>query len=193
MSPVVTSVAVGDIPGSMMTTRVPTLQCTWEGVAGDLHGGWLRKAEARVPWYKRGTPMRNERQVTLVSSEVLAATAQLMALPHIAPEWLGANVMVSGLPQFTALPPTTRLVFAGGAVLVVWNENLPCIQPGRVIEQQVADRPGIAALYPKHALHKRGLVAVVEIPGLISTGDTIDIHLPKGYAWQRDDAPWRAL
>jgi hypothetical protein len=188
----VATVAIGQTPGTMLTTRVPRISCDWAGVVGDLHAGVQRKADARVPWYPRGTPMRNERQVSMVSSEELAATAVLLGVPEIQPEWLGANIMVSGWPQFTALPPTTRLVFGSGAVLVVWNENLPCRSPGELIQTHYPAKPGLAGQYPKHALHRRGLVGVVEIPGPIAAGDTVAVHLPRDLAWTAPDAPWRA-
>ena len=66
----------------------------------------------------------------------------------------------------------TRLFFAGGVVLISTGENQPCTVAGRAIEQQVG-QPGLAQLFPKAALHRRGLTATVERPGLIRLGEAV--------------------
>lgn len=46
-----------------------------------------------------------------------------------------------------------------------------------MIEEQTG-REGIAGLFPQVALHKRGLVASVEKPGLIVEGDLVSAEQP---------------
>lgn len=163
---------------SLVSTPFPEIQATLEGFAGDVHSGFIKPAGSREERYPRGEMVRNNRQVSLVSLEELAEVAAAMGVPAIRAEWLGANLAVSGIPRLTHLPPFTRLFFASGAVLIITSENKPCIHPGRVIHEQYPQHSGLADAFVKQALHRRGLVAVVERAGRISTGDKIRVELP---------------
>lgn len=168
----VSGLYLGLQPGSLLTTPQTQVQATFAGFAGDLHAGLTRKSGGRTPFYPRGTLIRNERQVTIVSSSELAQAAAELGIPEICPEWIGANVLIDGLPNLTLLPPRTRLFFASGAVLLVTGENKPCTSAGAAIEQQVG-QPGLAQRFPKAAVHRRGLTATVEHPGLIRLDDVV--------------------
>ncbi|MBN9008704.1 MAG: MOSC domain-containing protein, partial [Rhizobiales bacterium] len=117
--------------GDFRSRPVDGLDLDFGGIAGDIHAGAMRKAGSREPWYPRGTPIRNNRQITLVGSEELAAVAAGMELPEIAPGWIGANLVTEGVPDVTRLPIGTRLIFSGAAVLFVEGENAPCRIAGR--------------------------------------------------------------
>src|SRR5690349_18966467 len=132
---------LGDQKG-MEKTPCPTLEFTLEGILGDKHAGFTKKADARNPEYKRGTMMRNDRQWSAVAQDELAEAARLMGVDRIDPAWVGANLAFTGIPNFTLLPKGTKLIFPSGAVLVVEAENMPCVLPGRVI----------ASKYPDHKL-----------------------------------------
>jgi hypothetical protein len=175
MQTTVTFVGVGLSPSTLVTTAQNPITLSWEGVEGDTHAGLMRKSDAREPHYPRGTLIRNHRQVSLVSAEELAEVATAMQLPHLLPEWLGANICLSGIPNFTQLAPATRLFFSDGAVLMVTYENLPCVGPGKVIQAQFSERGGLQSRFPKAALHKRGLVAVVEKPGTVRLGEGVAV------------------
>jgi MOSC domain-containing protein YiiM len=99
-------------------------------------------------------------------------------LPEVLPEWLGANLMVRGVPHFSQLPPGTRLVFPEQTVLVVEGENHPCVFPGKLISHHNPGKRGLAARFPKAAIHRRGIVAWVERPGTIREGDKVQVILP---------------
>ncbi len=178
----VTWLAVGDIAGTLVTRPVPTLTLDWQGVVGDSHAGQTRKADVRVPHYPRGSQIRNERQVTIVAADELAATAQTLALPEIRPEWLGANMILAGIPHLTLLPPATRLIFASGAALVVDWENQPCTGPGQVIATHYNDAK-LTARFVKAAKEKRGFTAWVERIGAITLGDTVTVVVPPQRVW----------
>ena len=173
----VETVLVGQAAQSLVTTRQPEIALNFEGVVGDKHAGFTRRADGRVPHFPRGTVIRNERQVTLVSVEELAEVAAALNVPEVLPEWLGANVLVGGLPRFTLLPIGTRLFFERGAVLVVSGENEPCTGPGHVLKAQFPELRS-ASQFPKAALHKRGVVAVVELPGTLAAGEGLRAELP---------------
>jgi hypothetical protein len=155
-----------------VTTPQTQVQVTFAGFDGDQHAGLTRRSDGRTPFYPRGTLIRNERQVTIVSSIELAQTATLMGIPEIRPEWIGANVLIDGIPHLTLLPSRTRLFFASGTVLLVNGENSPCTVAGKAIEQQVG-RLGLADEFPKAAVHRRGITATVERPGMIHVGDIV--------------------
>jgi hypothetical protein len=173
---IVSNVYLGLQPGTHLTTPQAHVQATFAGLAGDLHAGLTRKSDSRTPFYKRGTLIRNERQVTIVSSVELAQAAAELGIPEIRPEWIGANLLIDGIPNLTLLPPRARLFFASGAVLLVTGENNPCTIAGGAIEQQVGI-PGLAQQFPKAAVHRRGITAAVERPGLIRLGDTVMIEV----------------
>ncbi len=163
---------------SLVSHDVPEVQVTFEGFVGDKHSGLTRPADVRVPWFPKGTPIRNTRQVSLVSSEELALIAETLEVPRVLAAWLGANVELAGIPRLTELPPGTRLFFPEDATLVVEGENEPCTGPGKVIEAHHPDRAKLASRFVKAAWKRRGLVGWVERPGVIRAGDVVRVMLP---------------
>ena len=125
--------------------------------------------------YPQGTEIRNTRQISILSSEELAVIADAMGIAELKPEWLGANLLVSGIPHFSQIPPSTRMIFASGASLVVDLENSPCKYPGEIIDRH---HPGFGCLFAKAAVGRRGVTAWVEREGQINTGDSIRLYIP---------------
>ena len=171
-------VLIGTEPTNLVTRDVSEVTVTWEGFAGDNHEGPTRPADVRVKWFPRGVPIRNTRQVSLVSTEELALIAGALELPQVPAAWLGANLELAGIPRLTELPPGTRLFFPEDATLVVEGENEPCIGPGKVIHAHHPEREKLASHFVKAAWKKRGLVGWVERPGIIRPGDTVNVMLP---------------
>lgn len=162
---------------SLASEQVNSLEITLEGVVGDQHYGSVKPSDGRTPFYPRGTIIRNSRQVSLVSVEELEEISRLMNIPEIKPEWLGANLLVRGIPRFTFVPPGSRLFFPGGAVLMVQGENLPCSGPARIIQQHYPEIEGLADAFPRLGMHLRGIVAWVEHPGRINPQESIEVQL----------------
>jgi len=154
-----------------------SLEFTLEGIIGDKHAGFVKKADARNPEYKRGTMMRNDRQWSAVTPDELAEAAKLMGINYIDPAWVGANLAFTGIPNFTKLPKGTKLIFPSGAVLVVEAENEPCVGPGRVIVAKYPDLNLSPNRFPKAAIHKRGLVGVIERAGIVHVGDLVTVQI----------------
>ena len=153
-----------------------SLNLLFSGPEGDCHAGINRDSDTRtIPVYKRYTPIRNVRQVTLVSVEELTEVANAMDLPAIDPTWLGTNFLVSGIPDFTLLTPSTRLQFPSGATLVVDMENAPCRQVADVIAKHVGEK---GWNFVKAATGKRGVTAWVECEGSVNLGDPVTVWLP---------------
>ena len=157
----------------------------WGGIVGESHGGATRPACSRVArQYPRGVEIRNARQLTAVSVEELEAIRAAMDAPRLEPGWLGANLVVEGVENFSALPPSSRLIAPGGAALVVDMENAPCRLPGEVIEGRL---PGLGARFAKAAVGRRGVTLWVERPGELTLGDELVLHVPPPVRWRAPD------
>jgi hypothetical protein len=89
---------------TFVSEPLDVLTLTYEGIPGDRHSGLYRESGPREPWYPRGTPMRNERQLSILSAEENAEVAATMGIPELKPEWIGGNLLLSGVPQLSALP-----------------------------------------------------------------------------------------
>jgi len=166
---------------SVASGVVDRLVLTFDGIVGDVHGGSVRPSDVRVrKQYEDGTPIRNVRQLTIVSDEDLAAIATGLGIDHVLPAWLGANLSVSGIPSFTLIPPSTRLIFSSGASLVVDAENEPCIYPGKEIAKSA---PIEAKRFAAIATNLRGITAWVEREGDIAVGDSVAVHIPPQRIW----------
>ena len=157
------------------------IEVSFEGFTGESHSGLNRESCVRITdLYEKGTPIRNTRQISIVADEEIALIAQGMGIDHIEPEWLGANLLVAGIPHFTLLPPSTRLLFSSGACLVVDMENKPCAYPGIEIQKV---HHGKGKLFLRNAHQRRGITAWVEKEGSIAEGDSIRAFLPAQPAW----------
>ena len=152
------------------------LRLTFAGIDGDCHGGATRPSDSRtLKQYPRNTEIRNTRQATLLSVEELADIARAMGIPGMKAEWAGANIVTSGIPDLTLLPPCARLQFPSGATLTIDMENAPCRQ---VADAVTRHHPVQSQGFVAAARHKRGLTAWVEREGVIRTGDPIVIWIP---------------
>lgn len=153
------------------------------GVAGECHSGLTRPSCSRVlSQHPRGTEIANVRQFSIVSAEEMAAVAAEMDLPELRPEWVGASIMVRGLPDFTHLPPSSRLQSDRGTTLVVDMENRPCVFPGK--EEVDPRHPGRGRLFKTAARGRRGVTAWVEREGGLALGDRLTLHVPDQRAWR---------
>ena len=154
----------------------------YEGIAGDVHSGLTRASCVRVKTqYPEGTEIANVRQFSILSAEEMAAIAAECDLQELKPEWLGATLVVEGIPDFTHVPPSSRLQSEAGTCLVIDMHNRPCLYPAKEIEK---DAPGHGKTFKPAAEGRRGVTAWVEHPGPLSIGDTLRLHVPDQRAWQ---------
>lgn len=174
-------------PGSHFeTVRVDRLDVDILGIRGDVHAGLTRRSGGREPWYRRGTEVRNERQVSIVAADELATVAQRMNLAEIRPEWIGANLLLGGVPHLSMLPAGTMLFFKNGATIKIDGQNAPCRLAGR----QVAKRAGLADVeagaldFAKMAKRLRGLVGWIEKPGIIADGEEVSVRVPEQWIYR---------
>lgn len=151
------------------------------GARGEHHYGETRASCVRVTMlYAKGTEIRNVRQLSILAQEDLDAMAAEMGLEALDPAWLGASVVVRGIPDFSHVPPSSRLQGPSGVTLTVDMENLPCIWPGREIER---DHPGFGKTFKPAATGRRGVTAWVERPGPLSIGDSLRLFVPAQKPW----------
>jgi hypothetical protein len=166
--------------GTFETHASDALTLGFDGIDGDFHAGLTRRSGGREPWYRRGTEIRNERQLSIVAADELAIVAERMGLAEIRPEWIGANLLIEGISRLSMLPSGTLLFFAGGATLKVDGQNGPCRVSGRSIARSAGmeDEDAGSLMFPKAARRLRGLVAWVEKPGRVIPGEDISVRVP---------------
>ena len=160
------------------------LDLRFDGIEGSVHGGWTRESCSRVKaQYPRGTQIRNERQLSIVSEEELAQIAARMGLDSIDPARLGANIVLRGIPDFSNVPPSSRLQALSGATVTVDMQNHPCQFPAKSIETVA---PGLGKGFKPAAEGRRGVTAWVAREGLVKLGDQMRLHVPDQRAWMPD-------
>jgi hypothetical protein len=173
-------------PDHFETHAVESLSLGFEGIPGDVHSGHTRRSGGREPWYPRGTEIRNERQLSIVSADELAIVARHMGLPAIRPEWIGANLLLDGVLNLSMLPAGSLLFFKGGATAKIDGQNAPCRLAGR----QVAKRAGMtdidagSLLFAKGAKRLRGIVAWIEKPGVLTCGEEVSVRVPEQWIYR---------
>lgn len=168
-------------PGGLAAAPVGRMRLDFAGPEGEAHAGLTRQSCARVlAQHPRGTEIRNVRQLSIVSAEELAATAAAMGLAALDPAWIGASMVVEGIPDFTTVPPSSRLQAEDGATLTVDMENRACALPGREIDRHA---PGFGARYKPAAQGRRGVTAWVEREGTVRLGERLRLHVPIQREW----------
>ena len=158
-----------------------TLTASFAGIAGEAHEGVTAPSCTRMTaQYPQGTTVANTRQVSILSAEELALIAGRMGLESLSPALLGATMVVEGIPDFSHIPPGSRLQGSSGATLVVNLNNRPCTIPSRAIE---AALPGMGAAFKAAAKGRRGVVAWIEREGDFALNDSLRLHIPDQRAW----------
>lgn len=174
---------LGHVPADsgIQAEPVEQLELGFPGVQGARHEGANRPSCVRVKnLYPQGTEIRNVRQLTILSQEEMSQIAKAMETGALDPRYLGASIVVRGIPDFTHIPPSSRLQGPDAVTLTVDMENRPCVLPGREIE---ADHAGLGARFKPAAEGRRGITAWVERPGALRLGDRLKLFVPDQRAW----------
>ena len=175
---------VADSGSDLTAMPLDTAFAGYAGFEGDCHAGLSRPSCSRVTsQHPKGTEIRNTRQLSIVSAEELAQIAEAMGLDALDPAYVGASIVVSGIADFSHVPPSARLQADSGATLVIDMENRPWVLPGRVIDREA---PGSGARFKTAAKGRRGVTAWVEREGRLSIGDTLRLHIPDQPVWAGD-------
>lgn len=157
------------------------VQAGYDGFEADCHGGVTRGACVRVSdRHPKGTQIRNTRQLSILSAEEMAQIAETIGVPELDPRLLGVSIVIEGIPDFTFVPPASRLQAEDGTTIVIDVENGPCNFPAREIE---AEAEGHGKGFKAAARGKRGVTAWIEREGRLAVGDKLRLHVPDQRAW----------
>lgn len=164
------------------TAAAGRLMLGFDGIEGSTHAGGTRPSDSRVlTQYPKGTTIRNTRQLSVVSAEELREIAEEMGLAELNPAWLGATMVIEGIPDFSHIPPASRLQAESGATITIDMQNRPCKFPALTID---AALPGGGKGFIEAATGRRGVTAWVEREGTVSIGETLRLHVPDQRAWR---------
>ncbi len=168
------------------TKQATAIVVELDGVVGDHHRSYTRKTWAGDKQAK-GTIRRNERQWSAVSVQELAEIRAAMDLVEpLTGAALGANICLDGVDELSRLPKGTLLRFPSGAELMVTEYNPPCLGMGTRLASAYRTKSGKPlenTAFSKAAKLTRGLVGVVEVAGIISVGDEVDISPYEHPSW----------
>ncbi len=181
----VEALMVDSPPDDKISSFRDQIRCTLLGIEGDKHAGKFRDTSGvreREIFLRPKTEIRakvmNWRQWSAVSVEEMLVLAEKYNLPktfeiakHLA-QLVGANMLVSGIPKFTQLPPTSLLAFPECSWLLM-SENLPCKGAGEQIEKYYPQAR--AAEFAKLAMGIRGVVGSVFEEGIIMVGQEFSV------------------
>jgi len=174
----VASLFVG-APGTLEKAACTQLEFAFDGIVGDRHRGVTRRAWEHTDKQPGGTERRNERQWSAVAQEDLdAVAAQLQLTQPLAAGDVAVNLSISGVTDFSRLPRGTTLSFEGGVVLMVEEYNPPCSRMSRHLatkRETTADGALKDNDFIEAAKFSRGLVGVVEVPGMITVGERLSV------------------
>lgn len=172
---------VADRAAGLVSEALERADLRYGGIAGEAHGGLTRPSCSRVlSQHPRETQIANVRQLSVLSAEEMAAIAAEMGLAALEPALVGASLVIEGIPDFTHVPPSSRLQAPSGATLVIDMENRPCVLPAKPIE---AAHAGFGSAFKPAAKGRRGVTAWVEREGAIALGDVLTLHIPDQRAW----------
>jgi hypothetical protein len=179
---------LGSVPNrakpEIATNARQEMPLTFAGTDGEVHAGLTRPSCARVTsQYPRDTEIRNTRQISIVCAAELAKIAAALGLDEIDPAWVGASIVLNGIPDFSHVPPSSRLQSQDGVTVTIDMQNRPCIFPAKTIE---AAKPGYGKAFKTAAKGMRGVTAWVEREGTLRLGDTLTLHVPDQRAWMAE-------
>ena len=177
------SVPFGDRNSGFVTTAMDALSLTFEGIPGDRHSGWTRRAGGREPWYPRGAEMRNERQISLLAPDELLQIAERLGVAEVRPEWIGGNLLIDGVSCFSMLPSGTRLSFEGEAVIVIGAREPSMPFLGRLDRAPLSRQAGNRTRILQSCRRLRGLVGWAERPGVIRPGGAVAVQIPEQWIY----------
>ena len=172
----VASLFLGDT-GTLSKAAQRSLEFAFDGIVGDRHRGLTRKAWEHTDKQPCGTERRNERQWSAVAQEDLDQASQVLSLTKALNAGdVAVNLSIAGVPEFSRLPRGTTLTFEGGVVLIVEEYNPPCSRMSKYVSECHEATTGVAlgeTDFIEASKFSRGLVGVVEVPGVVSVGEGV--------------------
>lgn len=158
-----------------------------KSVVPSQYYGYSRSSDRRYPGVALGTPIRNRRQITLISEHELLDLATALDVEFLDPEWLNVNVVIDGINLSSYLPRGTTIRCSSGAVLYVEDQNYPCRGSAAAVAKHCAEPDRILREFVPSAIGKRGLLCSIETPGPICVGDSAQIRIPRQWILQAEE------
>ncbi len=183
-----TQIAEGRVESlSINGSAVQQIWFNLNGPLGDKHTGPTRQISGHDSAYRKtshlakGDTVFNWRSWTAISTEETSEVEKELGV-LIPQGCLLENMVVSGILNFSQLPPTSRLVFPQHgnytrAILAVWEENGPCKGVGERLQNHY-QLDGLCTRFINAAQHKRGVMGLVLSAGLVEIGDVINVYGP---------------
>lgn len=172
MNPAIVALHVWS-PDLEMPTPVNSINLEFAGIPGDRHYGHTMHTGAREKHaFDPGIEISNYRQISIIDSAELAKIAANLGIDTLSPGTIADNICTTGLPDLTALPMMTRLLFPSGASIMTGGANAPCTIAGAMVEAVYGTAPHS---FPKAAMNLRGITGWVERPGVVNAGDPITV------------------
>ena len=105
---------------------------------------------------------------------------------RLAPTDITANICLAGAPDLSKLPKGSTLTFPSGLVLIVEEFCTPCLDKGEMLRQKYRRVDGSELLptaFAKASRLSRGLVGIVDVPGIARVGDVVEVAEYTHPAW----------
>ncbi len=160
-----------------------------DGPVGDRHSGFVRSLSGHDGAYlstsarKKGDLVFNWRPWTAISiPEIKEIEGELgVSIPQ---GCLLENIVIGGIPNFSKLLPTSRLVFPEKAdgtqlILAVWEENGPCKGVGQRLQDVYPENKHLCKRFIASAQNRRGVMGLVLSRGSVWVGDYLTVYPPK--------------
>ncbi|KRO95945.1 MAG: MOSC domain-containing protein [Proteobacteria bacterium] len=183
----VDSVYLGGEGDDLGKDACQSLDAQLSGFVGDRHASFEREAWSGGDKQAEGTRRRNERQWCAVSAEELAEISLAMDLKEpLTAGSLGANLCFSGAPNLSHLPKGSILRFPSGAELMVEEYNPPCLPMGEklaAIHETNSGKKLLDGAFSLAGKCRRGVVGVIEVPGMINAGDAVEVIPYRSPTW----------
>jgi MOSC domain-containing protein YiiM len=158
----------------------------YDGPLGDKHRGFVRSLSGHDGAYistsalSKGHRVFNTRSWTGLSEEEIKAAETCLGV-NIPQGCMLENLVFSGIPNFSKLLPTTRLVFPeddeSQLILVVWEENTPCDTVGERLENY-HKVSGLKTRLIAATNGRRGVMGFVFSHGRVNVGDEVQVYPP---------------
>ena len=143
---------------------------TPEGIEGDAHSGALRES-----FTKPGTLKPNDRPISIVAQEVINEMNSKFGL-NIQPGGFNEQVVVSGLGDLSNITIGSVVTFNGGVMLEVVDNAYPCQKLNAFHGEPLLEKELVKKLPDGSTVSKRGILASVRKPGLLTPGEAVTIQ-----------------
>ena len=143
-----------------------------DGIVGDAHSGPLRES-----FRNHGTFKRNDRPISIVAQETVDEMNKMFGL-HIKPGGFNEQLLVEGLGDLSDVRIGELVMLESGVELDVVDNAQPCVRLNAYHGEQLMAKKLVTKNAEGEQITKRGILANVLTPGVITLGESIKIFNP---------------